>query len=109
MISYRHVQKDWNRFLVPARSKRVTSMCGRKVAAKYVGTPGIDAQPFIVGGRPGWCLGCMHALLKWYRETYKLITVRPAIEDVYNLVFSEMFSFMEYSVENDFPFSQKSE
>lgn len=110
MISYRHIPTDWNRFAQVRKSKRVISMCGRKVTTKYVGTPAVHPQPLIVNGRPGWCPVCIKNLLAWYKDTYKTLSLHPLVSDVYNAVFSEMLAFMELAVENNFDFdSEKSD
>jgi len=100
IVVNRHIPSGWNNFIPPGKEGRKTSLCGRKVLAKYCGIPGITTQAVNYGDRAGWCEPCIRQMFFWYKNSYKKHPFIPEVRAVYDLVFWEMFRFIKYTVDN---------
>jgi hypothetical protein len=60
----RHIPVTWEEWIDPPRAVRPETLCGKRTARKFTGTPGITDQAEIVvlpqGSRWGWCLECAY-------------------------------------------------
>lgn len=99
-IVNRHIPLDWQRFYVEPHDTRQKRLCGSRGISEYEGIPGITPQALDIDGRAGWCYKCIDVMFDWYKDNYKKIVTIPEVHAVYDIVFFEMFRFMQHVVVN---------